>query len=188
MYDGSAHATPVQQQQQHQQQNVFMEGLFAQQHAKVAAMEESGHSQNSPTVTVLGSRSLHTEHPQPLHHSPLPTASAHNVDQNTVTDRIRMNFLWEKTSMNVWLDMSAPGEAFFMTFQQLAEKRTRIFDRAEVTIYLKKDKKTPDSEAYALSLDEEELQTDWETTLTWLEDNKRETPPHVFGWVQVGEG
>jgi hypothetical protein len=188
IYDGSAHASTVSHQPHHiprqQPEQGFMEALLAQQHAKAAVMEESRLSQNSPTVTVLSTHSLHAEHQQPLQPSPIPS---HNTDQ-TPNDRLRVNLQWEKTSTLIWLDMSAPAEAFFMTFQQLAEKKKKLFNRADVTICLRKDKLDPDGEEHDLSLDEEELQTDWETTLAWLVENKRDTAPHIFGRVLLENG
>lgn len=192
MYDGSASATPVQQQpmqhRQQQQQHAFMDNLFARQ-ANIAAREDSRLSQNSPAATILGSRSLHSEHSQPLHPSAMPSASTSSNDQNTTTEKIRLNLTWDRTILKVWLEMNAPCEAFFRTFQQLVEKRKGIFERADITIYLKKDNSTPDDEAYPLSLDEDELKVDWKDTLSWLRDNTGETvSENVYGRVQVGEG
>jgi hypothetical protein len=176
-YDGSAHATPVPPQQQHQpwQQPAqdFPETLLAQQHPSTAAMGESRHSQGSPAVTVINTHPLHTAHQQPLQPSPIPP---HNANQ-TSTNRLRVNLLWDKTVAPIWLDMSGEAEDFFTTFQQLAEKKKRIFDRANVTICFRRDK-----------LDEETLDMDWESTLEWLMENKRDTAPHVFGRVEVGDG
>jgi hypothetical protein len=85
----------------------------------------------------------------------------------------------------MWLDTSAPGEAFYDTFQQHFGKRKVISDRVELKIYLKSDKQSPDDEAYALSLDADELDADWETTVSWLEENKREKSPHIYGKVEI---
>ena len=89
--------------------------------------------------------------------------------------------------MAMWLDLHAPGEDFFKTFQRLVEKRKGIFDRTNITIYLKKDKLTPSDEAYPLSLDVDDLEADWDTTVAWLQDNKRDKSPHVYGTV-LSEG
>jgi len=90
--------------------------------------------------------------------------------------------------MAIWLDLRAPGETFYNAFHQLVEKRKGIFERAMMTIYLKKDKQMPDDEAYPLSLDADNLEADWDTTVAWLEVNRRDKPPHVYGRVEAGEG
>jgi hypothetical protein len=100
-----------------------------------------------------------------------------------------MRLLWGATTLNVWLDLSAHGEAFYRSFQQQAVKqRKTILDRAMMTIKLKNDKNTPDDESYPLSLDEEELEADWETTREWLDENRRDTSPHIYGVMDMGEG
>ncbi|KAF2686955.1 hypothetical protein K458DRAFT_402477 [Lentithecium fluviatile CBS 122367] len=187
MYDGSHPTTPVQQQQQHSVHQ-FVENLVNRQHAHGAAVEPSRLSQHSPAVTVRGSHSSHIEHPQPLRPVAAPNASGHNVDQNAASDKVRLNFDWGPTPMKVWIELRAPGEAFFEAFQQQVQKRKGMFERSQVTIYLKKDKKTPDDEACELSLDMNDLEADWEATVEWLEENRRGEPPRVYGRVQVGEG
>lgn len=96
--------------------------------------------------------------------------------------------MWDVTTVNVWLDTGASGEAFYHNFQQQVGKRKAISDRAMVRIYLRRDKNTPDDEVYELSLDEDELDADWETTVTWLEENKREKSPHIYGKVEIDDG
>jgi hypothetical protein len=91
--------------------------------------------------------------------------------------------------LNIWLDLSAHGEAFYKAFQQQAVKqRKNILDRATITIQLKKDRTVPDEAAYLLSLDEEDLEADWETTVEWLEANRRDKSPHIYGVVEIEEG
>ena len=145
-----------------------------------------GTHQPSPAHTVLGS---HIEHPQPLRPSPAPATPARDTDPNKATDRIRLSLVWDATTLNVWLDLNAHGEAFYKAFQQQATKQRKdISDRATMTVLLKKDKSIPDEEGYALSLDEDDLEADWETTLEWLDANRRDKSPHICGVVEMEEG
>jgi len=145
-----------------------------------------GAHQPSPAHTVLGS---HIEHPQPLRPNPAPANPAREADPNKAADRIRLSLVWDATTLNVWLDLNAHGEAFYKAFQQQATKQRKdILDRATMTILLKKDKSIPDEEAYALSLDEDDLEADWETTLEWLDANRRDKSPHICGMVKKEEG
>jgi hypothetical protein len=147
-------------------------------------VEASRLSPHIPASVVDASRSPHIEHPHTFRTSSL----GHNVDHTKSADKLRLGFDWGVTPMATWLDLRAPAEAFFKAFQHVVEKRKGIFERDTMTLYLKKDKQTPDDEAYPLSLEADELEADWERTVEWLQDNRREKPPHVYGRVQVGEG
>jgi hypothetical protein len=183
--DEPTNTASIQHQHQQYQSHHLLETFIAQQRVHGAAMEDPEHPQYSPAATVLGSLSSRIEHPQPLRPPGAPTTSAQDVDHNIATNKIRLSLLWDMTPVNVWLDLGAPGEAFFKSFQQMVKKRKPLSERAMMTIYLKKDKHTPDDKAYALSLDEDDLDADWETTVTWLEENKRVKSPHIYGWVEV---
>jgi hypothetical protein len=142
--------------------------------------------QPSPAPTVLDA---HIEHPQPLRPNNAPTTHVHDSDPNQAADRMRLSLLWDATTLNIWLDLNAHGEAFYKAFQQQAVKqRKNILDRATITIQLKKDRTVPDEAAYLLSLDEEDLEADWETTVEWLEANRRDKSPHIYGVVEIEEG
>jgi hypothetical protein len=157
---------------------------MARQQAQGAAVEASRLSRHSPASTALHSRSSHMDPSQ----SSRPSVSGHNADHNTGADKLRLSFEWGVTPMAIWMDLRAPGETFFEAFQQLVVKRKGMFERDTMTILLKKDKQTPDDEAYPLSLNSDDLEADWEMTVEWLEENRREKPPHVYGKVQTGEG
>ena len=88
----------------------------------------------------------------------------------------------------MWMDPNAPAEDFFRVFQEQAERRRSIPERSMIRICLKNDKNMPDEESYDLSLDEEDLDADWETTLEWLEGHKRDKSPHIYGVIQVQDG
>lgn len=90
--------------------------------------------------------------------------------------------------MNMWLDMRADCETFFEAFKQLVTGRKGIFERSTTTILLKKEKATPDAEGCLLSLDIEALEADWETTVEWIQNNRRTKPPHIYGRIQAIEG
>ena len=93
------------------------------------------------------------------------------------------------TTFNVWLDLNAHCDAFYKAFQQLAAKqRKSILDRATITIQLKNDKNMPDEEACPLSLAEDDLEADWEMITEWLEANRRDKSPHIYGVVEMEEG
>jgi hypothetical protein len=87
----------------------------------------------------------------------------------------------------MWLDLDSPSNAFFLAFSKEAGKRRAMPDRNSLTIYLKPEQHTPDVAAYPLSLDEESLDADWFGTVKWLDENKRERSPHVFGTVSEGD-
>lgn len=91
------------------------------------------------------------------------------------------------TVIKTWLDLDGSADAFFVAFQQQASKRRAIPDRSSLTIYLKTEQNQPDHAAYPLELDEVELDADWSQTVKWLEKNKREHPPHIFGTIPEGD-
>jgi hypothetical protein len=46
----------------------------------------------------------------------------------------------------------------------------------------------PDEEACPLSLAEDDLEADWEMITEWLEANRRDKSPHIYGVVEMEEG
>ncbi|KAH7381151.1 hypothetical protein DE146DRAFT_623977 [Phaeosphaeria sp. MPI-PUGE-AT-0046c] len=193
-YDGHTYGTRVQQHQdlpQQQPHHAFLHGLFERPQMRDAVVDGARHSHNSPTPTVLDTRSIVTEHPQPLGPSSIPTmtaTSSHNGGQSPGIDKIRLNFTWDKAPINVWLDMAAPAEAFYLAFHRIAEKRKKMFERDSVSIWLRRDKEMAEGDGYELLLNESDLEGDWETTITWLKENKRDTAPHVIGRVEIDGG
>jgi hypothetical protein len=107
---------------------------------------------------------------------------------NSASNRIRLSLIWDATWLTVGLDLDARCEAFFRAFQQLCVKRKGEFDRSRTFILLKPDKHAPEDEAYALSLDEDEMNADWETTVAWIKEHRRDKSPHLYGEVRVEEG
>jgi hypothetical protein len=179
-YDGSARTSPIHRREEQPHMAHLVEPFISRQQSYARAME--GH-QPSPAPTVLDA---HIEHPQPVRTNNAPTTHVHDADPNRNADRIRVSLLWEATTLNVWLNLKADGEAFYKAFQQQASKQHKDgFERATVVIKMKKDKAVPDKEAYALSLDEDDLEADWETTRGWLEANRRDKSPQIYGEVKI---
>lgn len=109
------------------------------------------------------------------------------VDHNNDSSKLRLNILWDATQINVWLNMAGPGEAFFKAFQKEVGKRKTIPDRAMIRIIFKNDKDMPDELAYPLCLDEDSLDAEWDTIAEWLDANKRDKVPNIYGWVEIDE-
>ncbi|KAF2848349.1 hypothetical protein T440DRAFT_536505 [Plenodomus tracheiphilus IPT5] len=174
--------------QQHEQ--------FAQQFA--GEMMGEGHTQNSRgQETQQSLRNVRLDGigesrqvPQSGRATPSPSAQPGSggttSDPNAPAGRIRLRIEWESTTINVWLDMDAPGEAFFQAFQKAAGKKHTL-ERDETSLLLKKDKKSSDKDEYTLLLGADELDADWETTLEWLRNHMAEKPPNIYGKVDVGD-
>tara|TARA_R110002003_G_scaffold171_10_gene13959 strand:- start:10054 stop:14157 length:4104 start_codon:yes stop_codon:yes gene_type:complete len=117
--------------------------------------------------------------------SPFRDSDITGTGKVTPSSRIVLSLIWDANHIKVWLDLDGPGEAFFHTVQQQCVKRIKVLDRSRTFISLKPNKHTPDDEAYALSLDEDELDADWETIVAWIKKNKRDRPPHLFGELSL---
>jgi hypothetical protein len=101
---------------------------------------------------------------------------------------LRLELEWGVTVINVWLYLDSSADAFFHLFQQQASKRKTMPDRSLITIYLTPDRDATDEAAHALSLDQDDMEADWDRTVEWLERNRREQSPHLFGTVDVEGG
>ncbi|KAF2848340.1 hypothetical protein T440DRAFT_520037 [Plenodomus tracheiphilus IPT5] len=178
--DSSTTTIQHQPSQQHQQVPSFLQPMFNQQHPSQPLASSAAHPAR-PRTHIDTSR---------LTQSPaIPTASTHHTgDPNVATDRLRLCIEWGKTPIMVWIDLCASGDAFFQAFHKLAVQRKRTLERTETTLFLRQTKEGLDDEEYPMSLDEDELDADWEMTVDWLKDNKKEKPPHIYGRVEVGEG
>lgn len=127
------------------------------------------------------------QHPVRAH---APSANpTSEIDPNRAQDRIRLNIVWDTASINVWLGLTEPSDTFFREFQTEIEKRKKIItDRALLTIIVSNEKSTPAERSYRMELAEDCLDADWDITKEWLEDNKRDKAPHIYGRVEVDEG
>lgn len=134
------------------------------------------------------------QHPHPqvirTETNPLHTTveSVPDLNHHNGSNKLRLCIMWEATQINVWLDMAGPGEAFFKAFQKVVGKRKIIPDRTMMTIVMKNDESMPDELAAWVPLDEDSLDADWDTVQEWLNKNKRDKTPHIFGRVEIGEG
>ncbi|EDU45109.1 predicted protein [Pyrenophora tritici-repentis Pt-1C-BFP] len=186
--DGSARSLPRRDQGEQLQPNSMIEAFMSQQQLRGVEQEVRQNQRNSPAPTVRRSHPSNTEHSLPLRTNATSAPSVRHDDPNASTTKIRLSLVWEKTVINMWIDLNAPAEDFFRVFQEHAEKRTSIPERSLMRICLKSDKEMPDHESYDLSLDEEDLDADWETTLDWLEEHKRQKSPHIYGVIQIQDG
>jgi hypothetical protein len=140
-------------------------------------------SGSSPAVTVRDARSPADRDLQPRH-GPDARPSPPTATSNTAITRLRLRIKWDVTIVNMWLELEQSGEAFFQAFQQKLKGRREIHDRNKTTIRLKTDQESRIDAAYDLGLGEDELECDWDATLDWLKENKREIPPHIFGVIE----
>ncbi|CBY01351.1 predicted protein [Plenodomus lingam JN3] len=178
--DSSTTTVQHQPSQHYQQPPPFLQPIFNQYKSPQHSSPIIKHPPR-PTTQIDTSRSAQT--PAVL------AASTHQTsDPNAPISRIRLFLEWGRTPILLWLDLCASGDAFFQAFQKLALQRKRTLDRAETVLYLRQNKDGVDDEEYPLSLDEEELDADWGSTVAWLMENRRDKPPHIHGRVEVGEG
>ena len=89
------------------------------------------------------------------------------------------------TVIMTWLELDSPADAFFHAFQQQAIKRKVMPDRSLITIYLTPNQNATNEAARSLCLDQDEMEADWERTVEWLEKNRRERSPHIFGTINA---
>jgi len=83
------------------------------------------------------------------------------------------------------MDLNALADDFFQAFAEKAKKRKIMPERFSISIRLKNHKNMLDDESYDLSLDKEDLDADWETTLEWVNKHKRVDSPHIYGLIQI---
>lgn len=183
MYDDSIRGAAI---KNHFPQH-FMDEAIARQHIQSAGFKDGSHSvQQAPAGTAFDSPAPRMPQKHANQSSTSPTPSILHSDPSIATERIRLQLVWDLTPIMMWLDLHDSGEAFFQAFQLQADRRKRVFDRATMTIFLMTDKTTPENEAYPLSLNEDDLHVDWDTTVTWLEEHRREKAPHIFGKIDDG--
>ncbi|KAI8930930.1 hypothetical protein NX059_011945 [Plenodomus lindquistii] len=150
-------------------------------------MPDKGKASQQPstqTIPVRAHESHETHQPDRSKSDPTGTLN----DPNAADGKIRVQIDWGRTPSLVWLDMCAPSEAFLQTFQKLSEKKKQRFEGVEVSLFLKQDKLSSDDDEYEMNLGADELDADWEATLEWLRENKRNKAPHIYARVEVGDG
>jgi hypothetical protein len=116
-----------------------------------------------------------------------PPSSTHMANPLPGSDRIRVSCTLGSSTFNVWLDPDAPAQEFFVTLQKEFEKKRNTLDRATTSILFTCDK-TSNDEGREIQLSEDELEADWEETVAWIRDNKRQKSPHMYAVIQYDEG
>ena len=151
-------------------------------------MRNSGPAQNSspltqvPTNDTTRAGCLTAQH---IMTGSLPSISNEGqISEASFTETIRLNCVWDKTLISVNIDLHANGETFFNTIQATFRKRKKTLDRSVHSILFKIEKASPDTDGCSLSFDEANLSMDWDSTLEWMNENRREKPPHLFGKVE----
>jgi hypothetical protein len=154
-------------------------------HQRPQGLEGETHHLVQPpsTATIRNTRSTRVDHSQP---TPAPIQVSGN-NSETPNRKLRLSLKWDKTPVNLWLDLDGPAAAFFQALRDVS-KRRQVHDWDSLAIYLKTKSQSPGDIAYRLSLDAEELDADWETTVEWLEENKRDKTPHIYGSIEVEGG
>ena len=162
--------------------------MSQQEQLRGADQEARQLQRNSPAPTIRRSDPSTQERILPLRTNATTALPVRHDDPNAAIVKIRLSLLWDATVINMWMYLNAPAEDFFQAFQEQAVKRKSIPERSMMRICLKNDKHMLEDESYHLSLDEEDLDADWETTLEWLEGHKRDKSPHIYGVVQIQDG
>jgi hypothetical protein len=153
----------------------------------VTATQKGHYGRNPETQQYQHTHPVHGEQ-QPVRAAGTLTDPVPGVSHDTGPIKIRLNIMWDATTINVWLDTAGPGEGFFRAFQKEVGKRRTIPDRSMIAIIMKNDKNMPEDLSYRLPLDEDSLDADWDTIKEWLDSNKRDKSPHIYGRVEIGEG
>jgi hypothetical protein len=117
-----------------------------------------------------------------------PTSPTHTARQDPGSEKIRVSCTLGSGSFKFWLDLDAPAQAFFQTVQPQLKKKRGPFDRTTVSFIFGRDKQMSDDQVCELPLGEDELEADWEETVTWIRDNKGEKAPQMYATVQFDEG
>jgi hypothetical protein len=115
------------------------------------------------------------------------TSSSHTAIHNAGSDRIRVSCTLGSSALSFWLDLDASAQAFFVTIQQNFDKKRNSLDRATTSILFTRDKQTPHDGGRELLLSEDEMEADWEETMAWIRENKKQKPPHIYATLQYDE-
>lgn len=122
-----------------------------------------------------------------LTRSTSPPVQIPNSNSETSGRKLRLSLKWDKTPVNLWLNLDHPPERFSQTLQDVC-KRKDVKDWNSWVIWVKTGPLSPEDSAYCIALGQEDLHADWETTVQWLEENRRDKPPHLCGTFEFMEG
>ena len=118
-----------------------------------------------------------------------PSSSTHPAVQSPGSDKIRVSCALGLITLKFWLDPDASPQALLLSIQTEFEKKGKAFDRDTASILFHQDKQRSDDDPCdSLSLEEDDLEADWEETVAWIRDKKREKPPHIYATIQFNEG
>jgi hypothetical protein len=118
-----------------------------------------------------------------------PKSSIETADQIPSSDTIRVRCALGRSTLKFWLDLDASAQAFLHTIQDEFDAINKSFDRKKTSIVFHCEKQISDEDGgEKLSLNENALEADWEGTIDWIRDNRRETAPQMYATVQFKEG
>jgi hypothetical protein len=161
------------------QPDEFVQNFVRTQSEQVAA-QSRGAPATTPNHRTDSSR---TSRPSTVD----PPSLTQIAPQNPGSDRIRVSCTLGTSAFTFWLDPDAPAQEFFGTLHREFEKKRNTLNRATTSILFTRDK-TSDDEGREIQLSEDELEADWEETVAWIRDNKRQKTPHIYAAVQYDEG
>ncbi|KAJ4989268.1 hypothetical protein SVAN01_05173 [Stagonosporopsis vannaccii] len=141
---------------------------------------------------------------QPMQPSPMPTSrnirstqegrtkstpppiQTPSNDSERPNRSLRLSLKWGTTPINLSLDLDSSAEKFSIALKE-ASKHKQVHNWNSWVIWLKTEPQSPEDSAYRLTLGDD-LDAYWDVTVDWLEQNKRDKPPHIWGLVQFEEG
>jgi len=149
---------------------------------RVGTMREAKRMRESEP-TVLPAQSRHTDHGQPSETITLATS------QGASSAQLQVNGFWDATPISMFFNPDESGEKFFQAFQRWAVRRKRggHVDRGRMTLWLKASKGMSDDAAQDVSLDQDDLENLWATTVAWIHENKSAKAPHLYATVEMIE-
>ena len=133
--------------------------------------------------TAPSAQSRHTDHGQPGGTATLAAG------QGVPSAQLQVNGFWGTTPISMAFNPDESGEKFFQAFQRWAVRRRRggDVDRSRMTLWLKASKDMSDEAAQDLSLDQDDLENLWATTVAWIHENKSANAPHLYATVEMVE-
>jgi N6-adenosine-specific RNA methylase IME4 len=100
-----------------------------------------------------------------------------------------VQFTWDKVSANGSIDLDASGETFYNTIQHVFRRRLKGNpERSVLSILFTTEKGSEEAIMLSVSLDESTLESDWESVVDWMKDNRRTKPPHLYAIVELENG
>jgi activator of HSP90 ATPase len=161
------------------QPDELLQNFVRTQRDQVAAQSRSA----SAAVPNQRTDSSRTSHPST---ADVPS-STRMATPHPGSDRIRVSCTLGSSAISFWLDLDASAQEFFVTLYKELEKKKNTLNRATTSVLFTCDK-TSDAEGREIQLSEDELEADWEETMEWIRDNKRQKSPHIYAALQCDEG